>query len=260
MCCFARNTSILMYDGNSKLIQDLIRGDIIMGSKSIPKKIKDIIKIKSKNTYNVITEYNDKIICDEITNIPIINKITKQISHINIKRLCDYFFLNTIYFTYKTPIEFYYYEELDFIDKPYEAGKKINKHMMETNINKPFNSEIEFNNFYKNFFKRYKFVSIDERKEIIRGLFNNKNILSHYNILIINEIEKMCKSIGYSVDRIDSNTIKFYINSMERLYITRNNNFIECYEIICESNECFCPLDDSVSDQNFIMTPNYFII
>lgn len=62
--CLGENTPILMYDGNIKMVQDIVQGDVIMGDDSLPRNIISVCSGESE-LFQVVPEFGDPYIINE---------------------------------------------------------------------------------------------------------------------------------------------------------------------------------------------------
>jgi RecA/RadA recombinase len=62
--CFGINTSILMYDGSTKLVQDVRENDLLMGPDSLPRKVTDLHRGKDE-MFKVIPNRGESWICNK---------------------------------------------------------------------------------------------------------------------------------------------------------------------------------------------------
>lgn len=59
--CLAKNTPVLMYDGSIKLVQNIVKDDLLMGPNALPRKVLSLAYGVDK-MYNVIPHYNGKLL------------------------------------------------------------------------------------------------------------------------------------------------------------------------------------------------------
>jgi len=81
--CLGKDTSILMYDGTIKMVQDIVVGDSLMGDDSTSRNVLSICRGKEK-MYKVIQSKGDDYRVNESHILSLINKETGQIEDISV--------------------------------------------------------------------------------------------------------------------------------------------------------------------------------
>ena len=56
--CFAKGTSVLMYDGTTKNVEDVEAGDVVMGDDSTPRNVMELCRNREE-MFRVIPEHGD---------------------------------------------------------------------------------------------------------------------------------------------------------------------------------------------------------
>jgi superfamily II DNA or RNA helicase len=62
--CLGKDTEILMFDGTLKLVQDVMKGDLLMGDDSTPRKVLSLARGKEQ-MYRISSKKGDNYICNE---------------------------------------------------------------------------------------------------------------------------------------------------------------------------------------------------
>lgn len=104
--CFSKDTPILMYDGNIKMVQDVVVGDELMGDDSLPRKVLSLGR-GSDIMYEIIPEHGEShtvnsehIMCLKINGVPQCCEISMN----NYLQLPEILQKNLL--LYKSPVQF----------------------------------------------------------------------------------------------------------------------------------------------------------
>lgn len=62
--CFGKDTPIRMYDGSVKMVQDIVDGDLVMGTNSEPRKVSGVTK-GEEPLYKIIPKKGEPFVCNE---------------------------------------------------------------------------------------------------------------------------------------------------------------------------------------------------
>jgi superfamily II DNA or RNA helicase len=189
--CLGKNTPILMYNGEIKMVQDIVLGDCIMGDDSTPRKILSIARGREP-MYKIMENNGPGYIVNEshILSLKYSNnfKNAKQSEVIDIP-LMDFLNLPKYHHErggplhgYRVPIEF---PEKETEVEPYQFGMDI--------YDKPI-SYIP---------QSYKCNSRKKRLELLAGIIdsNGVSLANHYEIIncnetVANDIAFVCRSLG----------------------------------------------------------------
>lgn len=181
----ARNTKILLYNGDTKYVSELKINDLLMGSDSTQRKIK---KITDSNTilYRISTSKGDYY--DVNDNCSLLLKKEDSLKTYEIK-LKDFIKRDDkeLFFGYQKIVSF---KEIS-VENPYNYGLNMDK----TNLS------IE---------KIYKCNSIKNRKELLNGIIDNINITTKINdksikIIYSDDIYYLILSLGLYCININNN-------------------------------------------------------
>lgn len=181
----ARNTKILLYNGDTKYVSELKINDLLMGSDSTQRKIK---KITDSNTilYRISTSKGDYYDVDD--NCSLLLKKEDSLKTYEIK-LKDFIKRDDkeLFFGYQKIVSF---KEIS-VENPYNYGLNMDK----TNLS------IE---------KIYKCNSIKNRKELLNGIIDNINITTKINdksikIIYSDDIYYLILSLGLYCININNN-------------------------------------------------------
>ena len=199
--CHAKGTPIIMYDGNIKLVEDIVEGDLLMGDDSLPRTVLSLARGIDK-MFKVTPNKGESYTVNEEHILCLKNQENKVIE-ISVN---DYLQLSTIEKNqlkgYKVAIEFS--EKYSSID-PYMYGLV---YLEEYNI--------------KHIHDNYKFNSIYMRLQLIAGIIDSygsyNSILNHYEIKIQSEslsydILFIVRSLGFdSYINIEKNFYKIFLS------------------------------------------------
>ena len=239
--CHIKDTEIMMFDGSNKLVQDIKIGDKLMGDDSTSRNvlrlcrgIETMYKITNDKKESYIVNENH-ILCLKYknTNIEIVVKDFYKLSENEKRKLKGYkvpikfkkkdlpidpymigYWLGSIY---KHIIQFVNYKILNyFINNLYKYDCYLQYFYRYTyKIDGIRNYNIFLITLKKlNLIKNkhipdiYKFNSRDNQLKLLAGLidsngylYNDKYIIIHKDIIIINDIIYLCKSIGFACDK-----------------------------------------------------------
>lgn len=236
--CFAEGTKILMHDGTKKNIEDIKKGELVMGDDSSPR-----IVLGTTSGY----EEMFKITCEDGTSF------TCNGSHILVlEDLLGHETLISVFDYLKTSNEFKYnnkikktkviYEEKDVNIAPYLIGRHINDKIK----------------YYSNILKDFIINGEKNRQLLLAGLIDNIKIscVSDYELQLINKNENLidtiadlARSLGYFVKREEEDILehKYY-----RLIIKGNIGLIPSI-LLKEKNISDKEPDKNVLLQDFIV-------
>ena len=187
--CFEKETSMLMYDGSSKNVEDIKVGDVLMGDDSTPRNVLELCRGMDR-MYNI--KSLDKNIKDYVVNSKHILSLLKSSSDpykTNLEKvdinLQDFLKKDTEerskYFGYKNVVEFKDNKDLS-IEDMYKIGKDI---ILYRNINKCLIS------------------SKEQRLYLLKGIIESCGYLRGYNMTIVSlvhartlQIIRLIESLG----------------------------------------------------------------
>ena len=233
--CLGKNTRILMYDGNIKLVQDIKVGDILMGDNSTPRNVLTLARGKEM-MYKVITSKNGKgYIVNESHILSLKYKDDRKV---------DISVLDYLHYTNPSlkPELYGYRVATDFIDSeievdPYKLGYWLgsspsigSKYLYLNPSLKLFCQKYKMINETKyNIFCRtiivnkyiphcYKYNSITKRLKLLNGIVdsNLKNVygetkgyyqFSHHKKEFVSDIIYLCRSLGIPILNQSKKTI-----------------------------------------------------
>lgn len=220
--CLKYNTLVMTYDGNTKYVQDIKVGDLLMGDDSTSRKVLSTCRGNEK-MYNIISEEGDVFGCNEshILSLKFINNYSKwdnrckkywvryidvgsgEISKIyfdneeEVNNICDIVDIELKKYLelsdeikknlklYRVPVLF---EEKELDMDPYEMGKLIG------------------NNFYDDseIFEKYIKNSGDNQLKLLAGLIDSignyeeeSYILCTQDKILSKDIIFLCRSLGF---------------------------------------------------------------
>ena len=238
--CHAKGTQILMYDGSSRNIEDIVYGDIVMGDDSKKRIVSHVFKGRSmiykvnQSDFGGSYEVNgDHILCLRLINSKIINELEKYIfkfrdTHFYQEdgyyymeiRVDDYLKIDEKYkkylYGYKRKIadnhtynnDYMYY--INHHNNDYNAKdvkKLLFKHQIDDKNNRDY--IIVDENLYKN----VKSFRLNKRISLLETIIsdNTEIKIDKINDLTMEEINKLCHSVGYHTIMYED-IIKIYKN------------------------------------------------
>ena len=182
--CLAKGTKILMFDGTLQEVQDIVKGDKIMGDDSTPRNIISTTE-GNESMFKIMLENGDHFICNGSHILSLVN--TRQIIDISVN---DYLMLSKFekkaLYSFKVPINFPTTSEYLDEDIAYDHGRYIFQ-----------NGKIPH---------KYKSGTILIRKQVLTGVLDYYGIYeSKHNIHKvfvttmeqINDILFIARSLGY---------------------------------------------------------------
>jgi len=182
--CLGKNTPILMYDGTIKMVQDINRGEIIMGNDSKPRNILSIARGKEM-TYKICEDKKngESYIVNESHILSLKNK-NGEIIDICVRDFIRNYSQNLKKLKgFRVPIIF---SEKETEINPYLFGKRIKE-----SENIPYN---------------YKCNSPNNQLELLKGIIqafgkkqNKKYKISVFNPKLLEDIIFLSRSLGFSV-------------------------------------------------------------
>jgi hypothetical protein len=199
--CHAKGTPIMMHDGNIKLVEDIVEGDLLMGDDSNPRTVLSLARGIDK-MYKVTPIKGDPYVVNQ-EHILCLKNTDDKIIEISVNDYLNLSSLNKVCLKgYKVAIEFP--EKYSSID-PYVYGEVYLQEYNITHVN-----------------DNYKFNSIYMRLQLIAGIIDTYGcyncILNHYEIKVksetlSNDILFIVRSLGFYgfVQIIKSENIIEYI-------------------------------------------------
>jgi len=128
--CFKRGTPILMYDGTTKMVQDIRLYDQVMGDDSTPRRVLTLSPVQTAPLFTVKQNYGMDYTVNADHILTLYDKINKEIIDISVT---DYLILPTVMrtnlFGYKNPLTFFpnVYQNCVFDSLAYKFG--ISQHL-----------------------------------------------------------------------------------------------------------------------------------
>lgn len=202
--CFGVGTEVLMYDGEIKTIENIEKGELLMGDDSEPRNVLDLCRNIEK-MYTIRLEDGDEIIVNENHILTLKNKNTGNIIDITVKNyLPKTNVFKDQYLWFKTPIDFKH-TDVEGEDLS-EIGYNIVTQSISENRYVPLDKKYKVNS---------KSVQIKILKGMVKGLpyiyIKDKNIteifINDYNIS--KDLLFLSRSLGYRtyLDKINKNNI-----------------------------------------------------
>ncbi|MHA1437925.1 MAG: Hint domain-containing homing endonuclease [Promethearchaeota archaeon] len=234
--CFAKGTEILLYNGESKKVEDILPGDLLMGIDSKPRKVEDIC-VGYDNMYEIIPDENSSFTVNSEHILVLKNTLTGCIINITVK---DYLKKHKTFKKFHKLIQ----QEVEYKDSktelnPYFLGLWLGDG--DSCSVRITNKDKEIINFLENYAKvqglslhKYKYgikcpsyaiVSESRNKrntvqESLQNLslYNNKHIPKHY---LLNSRQKRLELLAGLIDSdgylIRTKTSYEIINKKEQL-------------------------------------------
>lgn len=238
--CFLKDTEVLMYDGQRKMIQDIKENEIVMGWDSTERKVLELCR-GVDNMFEIIPDFGEKYTVNSLHKLVILNKnteddITACIKNHEIK-------LNT---NNECGCYFCEYQVWNSEIIEIEVEKFLNLPDIFRKNCKVFRNMVDFSK--KDFdFQDFKITSESEHisRSILFNSFHNKIC---FLPLILSNFQKESKDDNVIGSRINVTNFKesligdilFLLRSMGFLAIqNRQDNFIEIGGDIEKIAECF---------------------
>jgi superfamily II DNA or RNA helicase len=214
--CLGKNTPILMYDGNIKLVQDVIVGDLLMGDDSTPRTVLSLAR-GQEQMYAILSETGDYYIVNE-SHILSLKNTTNTVLDITV---ADYLKLQDSdkqdWYGYRVPISFNKEYSVD-ID-PYWLGYWLNYN--DTINNTIFQHFIKTDSFINDLdkfdFSKQKYIphcykcnTREIQTKLLMGMIDaNPTAIQNNTIEIIQKNERLvddiifvARSLGFSTSKI----------------------------------------------------------
>ena len=151
--CFKAGTPILMFSGHIKKVENVVKGDILMGDDNKPREVLELCR-NIDEMYDIVSLQGEKYTVNKMHKLVLINKRGK-ISEVTIdeclKKPASFF---KEYQIYRRKIEFC---EKDTLIDPYEYGLNLALNISSL-------SKIE---------SEYKINSLSKRNQLLAGIFDN---------------------------------------------------------------------------------------
>ena len=226
--CLAKDTPILMYDGDIKCVQDIRVGDLLMGDDSTPRTVLSLARGKETMYKIKMNDFQEHYVCNESHILSLYHEEKKKIVDISVK---NYLALSPKaqekLFGYKASVEFPLEEAPEHFMNSFLFGYWIfhtrEENKSETNdqgntndqgINNDSNntgasmSTIDSNNNTKGYQrekevpkripKMYKCSSRENRRAFIGGILTATSRVVHENEELINDILFIYRSLGFA--------------------------------------------------------------
>lgn len=280
--CLAKDTKVLMFDGSLKKIQNIKKGDLVMGDDSTARNV-----LKTSNgvdiMYRVMHQHERHLDYTVNSNhvlsfkVNISKKIKKTDEYYLIKWFKDLKLMKKKFFfnlenknqVCKKAIQFYRtLEEDTYVDIPIEKYMSLsgeirkNLHGYRKAVDFPYKpvKEDPFSHGYTNskFNRKYIINSKKVRLELLRGIIKSHGVTYEGYIDIgfpcdIDSVSFLAGSLGYSTEKIDSKTIRLRKKKMTSEVSIKNIGDGEYYGFEIDGNHRFIL-------SNFIVTHNSFLI
>lgn len=226
--CLGKGTRIIMFDGSIKNVENIVKGDIIMGNDSTPRTIISTTK-GAGMMYKINQEFGDCYIVNEEHILSLLCPQTKKLVNISV-----YDYLNNPkYREYKGHITQVEFREQDVDIDPYILGIWLADDMYKEKISdkdilqrqKLFNSYITHDKLvYLNKYDRYipcnyKINSVITRLKLLKGMIDMSGIYCHtksmYRLrqkdeMLANDIVYLSRSLGF-LTQLVKDDIYYYI-------------------------------------------------
>lgn len=222
--CHAKNTPILMYNGEIKMVQDIIIGDQIMGDDSKPRTVYNLAKGR-EIMYKIITNEEDSFIANE-SHILSLRYCESEIIDISIK---DYLnlpkHLQSQLKIFKVGVEF----TEKFIDyDPYELGYFLGNSNLE--LNKVNNNILTKYNLLNNKHipYEYKCNSKINRLKLLQGILDGGGYHNDYfelfeqNKVLANDIVYLVRSLGFHASEPNNDIIHIHGENLSQISLLIN--------------------------------------
>lgn len=83
--CHAKGTEVLMFDGTTKKVEEVLQTDVLMGNDGTPRYIQYLIRDKGQMYRIYINETGDEMVVNEDHILSLVNTTTKEIVNISVK-------------------------------------------------------------------------------------------------------------------------------------------------------------------------------
>ena len=194
--CHAKGTKILMYDGNYRNVEDIQVEECIMGDDSKKRIVKELFSGRAM-MYRINQEdFNSSYVVNEdhVLSFRIIN--SKYLADLYKNRLINIYLIDGFYYIDLKVSE---YLSLDDKYKKILYGYKkpiLDNHHYNDDFIKKRTNEFDID---ENLYKNTRTLRLNKRMTIIDSLIEESTHIKidKYNDLIVDEINKLCHSVGY---------------------------------------------------------------
>jgi superfamily II DNA or RNA helicase len=182
--CLAYDTSIIMYDGNIKKVQDIQIGDKLMGDDSTPREVLSLARGREM-MYDIIPDKGDKYTVNESHILSLKSIIEDSDDYFEEDNIIDISLLNYLklrnkdsFVGYRVPIDFPF-KHIDI--EPYNLGHSLTNTIIISKF-------IPTN---------YKFNNRNVRMELLAGIIDSNGFVVNNKYEIIMEYESLLDDIIY---------------------------------------------------------------
>lgn len=191
--CLSKNTPIIMYNGIIKMVQNIFEGDLLMGDNSFPRTVLSIArgvelmyKVVNNNTGENYTVNKSHI-------LSLYDRMNKKYIDIPIKTVVDDNNYKNKYYGYRVPV---FFKNKPLKIKPFQMGVSLLDTRNKSDVRIPHN---------------YKCNSYSKRLLLLKGIcfYNKSKVIKHINILFINDLLYLIRSLGLYCKKNNDNEIEF---------------------------------------------------
>jgi superfamily II DNA or RNA helicase len=230
--CLGKNTNVLMFDGSTKVVQDIKVGDILIGDDSKPRNVLSVSSGHEK-MYRVKPKIGKSFTCNQSHILSLKDKVTDKIIDIDILSYKDLpeTDRHNLYL-YRVPVNF---QESPVLIDPYLVGLWLGENGYDyifrtvfQNINSVKYTQ-EINLFCKmireyRIPKNYIHNSEINRMKLLAGIIDspisvfsdNKYKITSRISTILRDITTLVNSLGF-ISEIENDTLSFYGPNMSKI-------------------------------------------